>query len=99
MPKTSFADFPDIVMSGDRTVQADPKFAGLKVGVLALQGAFAEHCDSFRRLGVREVRPREGDSRTGRRQNCVISIPTIARTRSYSLVNRSAPTRQPRGSG
>ena len=37
-------------------MQADPKFAGLKVGVLALQGAFAEHCDGFRRLGVKEVR-------------------------------------------
>jgi hypothetical protein len=51
MPKTSFADFPDIVISGDRTVQADPKFAGLRVGVLALQGAFAEHCDGFRSHG------------------------------------------------
>ena len=51
MPNTSFADFPDIVISGDRTVQADPKFAGLRVGVLALQGAFAEHCDGFRSHG------------------------------------------------
>jgi hypothetical protein len=56
MPKTSFADFPDIVISGDRTVHADPKLAALNVGVLALHGAFAEHCDGFRRLGVRKVR-------------------------------------------
>lgn len=41
--------------------EADSRFAGLRIGVLALQGDFALHLDSMKRMGVEAVEVRRAD--------------------------------------
>ena len=44
-----------IETSGENTGRADAEFGGLKIGVLSLQGGFAEHCRSLERIGATAV--------------------------------------------
>lgn len=43
-------------MVAEDKLEGDPAWADLTVGVMALQGAFAEHVQMFSRLGVGDVR-------------------------------------------
>ena len=56
---------PQNLTIDENEIRPDPETSSLKIGVLALQGAFLEHVNMLRRLGVNPVEVRLPEDMTG----------------------------------